>query len=188
SAKLRPRQEPFDLGKNGDDPLSRRVFRGQDACDPLLPLSHVLVEVRAHELVFAAERVVEGSLGDACLLNDSVDSDDVHALRIKQFVCSGQQALSGGTALGRFHGMLSPLRLLYRPFCLSPTVERSLPSPFESKPTGIHTKRRPPAAGCPPRSLFHLPPPFLCCSPRRRARLRPFTSSTRGSGASRQRR
>jgi hypothetical protein len=45
-----------------------------------------IVQVRADQVVFAAEVVVQRSLGDAGLLEDPVDADAVYALVVEEAV------------------------------------------------------------------------------------------------------
>ena len=52
------------------------------------------LEVGPDQLVLAAERAVQRSLGDAGALDDAVDADGVHALGVEELVRGGEQALA----------------------------------------------------------------------------------------------
>src|SRR4029077_20175374 len=106
SAEVRPFQQLLDLAEDAEDSLGWRVVTLENATDARLPSPHVLLEISAHQLFFAAKGVVEGGLGDVGLLDYPVDADHVHALPIKELVGGGKQSLPSRLCLLGFQSHL----------------------------------------------------------------------------------
>ena len=87
-------QRCVHLGEDAEDPISRVVVGGKNACHAHLAVLEVLLEVSANELVLAPEDAVKGRLRHPGTLDDAVDPHDVHALRIEELVGGREQALT----------------------------------------------------------------------------------------------